>query len=379
MYLIRMKRKLFFIAPLLFLSSLLVAQSPPRHTLRIGPTVMHAPKGWRPATAQRREFDFGEHRLIVFSRSFSRGDLCYVEIVRRPVSKASPKSEEQTAEKDAHTENPRSEKASQTEKPGEATDLTEHHLYYKGSIQRQVHLHAFSEGWQGLFLIPPDQNGDTYLTWTQKVKADTRKDVFHLPVHLKSFPESKSVLPFAKEFVDPDKSKAAVLAKRLEEERAMKGRAFSHRSAWAFTNELSHPRDMHYITSPFYASRLNQRYKDEGGKRTYLPPVRSIHRGLDFRGVTGAPIFAIAPGTVVLAHDMHFEGGFTLVDHGNGIFTGYMHQHRIHVKVGDTVKAGQLIGDVGATGMVTGAHLHLAIWVQGIPGDPLSLLSLPLR
>ena len=347
-----MKRKLFFIAPLLFLSSLLAAQSPPRHTLRIGPTVMHAPKGWRPATAQRREFDFGEHRLIVFSRSFSRGDLCYVEIIKRPVSNSDPKQE---------------------------TEPTEHHLYYKGSIQRQIPLHAFSEGWQGLFLVPPDQNGDTYLTWTQKVKADTRKNVFHLPVHLKSFPESKSVLPFAKDFVDPDKSKAAALAKRLEEERAMKGRAFSHRSAWAFTNELSHPRDMHYITSPFYASRLNQRYKDEGGKRTYLPPVRSIHRGLDFRGVTGAPIFAIAPGTVVLAHDMHFEGGFTLVDHGDGIFTGYMHQHRIHVKVGDKVRAGQLIGDVGATGMVTGAHLHLAIWVQGIPGDPLSLLSLPLR
>lgn len=339
-----MNRKSFLIAVLLFLSSSVIAQ-PLRQTLRIGPTIIHVPTGWRPATPQRREFRFGEYRMIVFSRSFSRGDLCYVEILRLP----------------------------------DAKKFTEHHLYYKGSIQRQIPLHTFSEGMQGLFLIPPDQNGDTYLTWTQKDKDSTEKQVFHLPVHLKIFPESKTVLPFAKEFVDPDKSQAERLAKRIAEERVLKSRAFSHRSAWAFTNELSHPRDIHYITSPFYASRLNQRYKDEGGKRIYLPPVRSIHRGLDFRGNPGAPIYAVAPGTVVLAHDMHFEGGFTLVDHGNSIFTGYMHQSRIHVKTGDTVKAGQLIGEVGATGMVTGAHLHLSIWIQGIPGDPLSLLSLPLR
>lgn len=364
-----MKRKLFFLSSILLVVSGLVAQSPSRHTLKIGPTVLHAPKGWQPSEAEQRTFDFGDFTLVIYSRSFSRGDLCYAEILH-----SSPAPETALPEEGAK-KNPAEEEATEAKSAGPVT----HQLYYKGSVQRQVPLHAFEEGWQGLFLIPPNQNGDTYLTWTQRTEAGLQKKVFRLPVHLKKFRESKSVLPFSKDYADPDRRKAAALAKRLKEERAMKARAFSIRSKWAFTNELSHPRNMHYITSPFYASRLNQRYRVIGGKRKYLPPVRSIHRGLDFRGAPGAPIYAVAPGTVVLAHEMHFEGRFTLIDHGHGIFTGYMHQNRILVKEGDRVEAGQLIGEVGATGMVTGAHLHLAIWVQGIPGDPLSLLSLPLR
>jgi len=325
-----------------------------RETVKLDSTTLYTPKGWRPPTAERREFQSANSKLVVFSRSFSRGDVCYFEIL--------PK---------AQTGNT-------------ATDDVSHTIYYSaGGPNRQIVLHRFKdgniEGLQGLFLISPEQKTDAKLSWVQKSKSGTVKEDYVLKVHLKQFPESKSVLPFEKKFVDPDKSKLAELTKRIQAEREMKNKAFSSRSEWSFTNELSHPRDMHYITSAFFSSRLNQRYKDENGKRVYLPPVRSVHRGVDFRGVTGTPVFAVAPGTVVLAHHMHFEGNFTLVDHGNGVFIGYMHQSKILVKVGDTVKAGQIIGEVGATGMVTGSHLHLSIWVLGIPGDALSLLSLPLR
>ena len=68
-----------------------------------------------------------------------------------------------------------------------------------------------------------------------------------------------------------------------------------------------------------------------------------------------------------------------MIDHGNGIFTGYMHLSKFEVREGDRVKAGQLIGESGATGRARGAHLHLNLWIRGTPVDPLSLLSLPVR
>jgi murein DD-endopeptidase MepM/ murein hydrolase activator NlpD len=104
----------------------------------------------------------------------------------------------------------------------------------------------------------------------------------------------------------------------------------------------------------------------------------SIHRGLDLKGDVGAPVYAMADGEVVLAHTMFYEGKMVVVDHGNQIFSYYQHLDSISVKTGDIVKAGDTVGGVGATGMVTGPHLHVAFVIHGVHIDPLSILSLPI-
>lgn len=95
------------------------------------------------------------------------------------------------------------------------------------------------------------------------------------------------------------------------------------------------------------------------------------HSGTDFAGVPGTPILAPADGVVILADTLNVRGNATMIDHGLGIYTGYWHQAEIYVQLGDRVQKGQVIGTIGATGRVTGAHLHWELWVNGVPVDPM--------
>lgn len=89
------------------------------------------------------------------------------------------------------------------------------------------------------------------------------------------------------------------------------------------------------------------------------------HFGVDMAAPTGTPIHAPAYGTVSLSADHYLNGGFTLIDHGQGVSTSYLHQSKRLVKDGDVVKRGQLIGEIGQTGRATGPHLHWAMnWFE---------------
>jgi len=89
------------------------------------------------------------------------------------------------------------------------------------------------------------------------------------------------------------------------------------------------------------------------------------HFGVDMAAPTGTPIRAPADGTVSLSADHYLNGGFTLIDHGQGVSTSYLHQSKRLVKDGDVVKRGQLIGEIGQTGRATGPHLHWAMnWFE---------------
>jgi len=89
------------------------------------------------------------------------------------------------------------------------------------------------------------------------------------------------------------------------------------------------------------------------------------HFGVDIAAPEGTPIHAPAGATVLIADAFFLEGNYTLLDHGHGVFTGYLHQSRQLVKEGDTVTRGQQIGAVGKTGRATGPHLHWAMnWFQ---------------
>ncbi len=89
------------------------------------------------------------------------------------------------------------------------------------------------------------------------------------------------------------------------------------------------------------------------------------HYGVDMAAPTGTPIHAPADGTVKICDDYYLDGGFTLIDHGQGVSTSYLHQSKRLVRAGETVKRGQRIGLIGATGRATGPHLHWAMnWFE---------------
>ena len=115
-----------------------------------------------------------------------------------------------------------------------------------------------------------------------------------------------------------------------------------------------------------------------GTRRMFNGKLASIHKGMDFRAATGTPVRAGNSGVVVLARPLYYEGNCVVIHHGLGLFTLYMHLSRIDVKEGQRVAAGDRLGLSGATGRVTGPHLHWAVRWQGAYLDPAKLLKLDL-
>jgi murein DD-endopeptidase MepM/ murein hydrolase activator NlpD len=114
-----------------------------------------------------------------------------------------------------------------------------------------------------------------------------------------------------------------------------------------------------------------------GRRRSYNgSPYNYFHTGLDVCGGVGDDIYAAASGVVVFAGKLTVRGNATMIDHGWGVYTAYMHQSEILVKPGDRVEAGQLIGRVGRTGLrITGPHLHFEVLVGGVQVDPSDWLN----
>jgi murein DD-endopeptidase MepM/ murein hydrolase activator NlpD len=125
------------------------------------------------------------------------------------------------------------------------------------------------------------------------------------------------------------------------------------------------PTDYHETFPSVYGSRRN--YNDLGWNY--------YHTGLDLYGGPDTEIRAPAPGVVVFAGPLTVRGNATYIDHGWGVYSGFLHQSQIFVEPGDRVEPGQVIGMVGNTGRVTGAHLHWEIWVGGVPVQPLDWTS----
>jgi murein DD-endopeptidase MepM/ murein hydrolase activator NlpD len=102
-----------------------------------------------------------------------------------------------------------------------------------------------------------------------------------------------------------------------------------------------------------------------------------FHGGLDYGLCANPSIFAPAPGVVVYTGSLTVRGNATIIDHGWGIYSGIWHQSEIYVREGDRVERGQLIGKIGATGRVTGEHLHWEVWAGGVQVNPLAWLGQP--
>jgi murein DD-endopeptidase MepM/ murein hydrolase activator NlpD len=114
------------------------------------------------------------------------------------------------------------------------------------------------------------------------------------------------------------------------------------------------------VTSPF------------GTRRSYNGgPYDRFHTGADFAGAPGSTITAPAAGTVVFVGFLDIHGNMTILDHGWGVYTAYVHQAETFVQVGQFVNKGDALGTIGSTGRSTGPHLHWEMWVNGVEVDPL--------
>ena len=157
----------------------------------------------------------------------------------------------------------------------------------------------------------------------------------------------------------------SALEARMRRESAMSAEVSrrAHETPQLWTGPFRRPRDSR-ITSAF------------GRAREFNGSVTSRHMGTDYAGEVGASVRAPNRGVVRLVESFFLGGNVVYLDHGAGIVTAYLHLSEHSVAVGDTVRAGHVIGKVGATGRVTGPHLHWIVRYGAITVDPASLLRL---
>ena len=169
-------------------------------------------------------------------------------------------------------------------------------------------------------------------------------------------------LTVAPKFVEPD----AEAMKRIEAEAQIKAKVFAA--------SAPDPLWQGNFRKPVTAGATDS----FGTRRMFNGKLASIHKGMDFRAKVGTPVRAGNSGVVVLARALYYEGNCVVIDHGLGLFTLSMHLSRIDVREGQRVATGTLLGLSGATGRVTGPHLHWAVRWHGAYLDPAKMLRLDL-
>jgi murein DD-endopeptidase MepM/ murein hydrolase activator NlpD len=164
--------------------------------------------------------------------------------------------------------------------------------------------------------------------------------------------------------VDPSRANISIKdRKRIKRESKEAKKLYSH-----FSSDR-------YWSEPFIRplnSKITSRF---GNRRLFNGMLKSYHSGTDFRASTGTPIVSINDGMVVYVGDRFFAGNTVVVDHGEGIFTSYSHLSKFSVNKGDIVFKGDIVGLAGATGRVTGPHLHFGVNIHGVKVDPMNFLE----
>jgi murein DD-endopeptidase MepM/ murein hydrolase activator NlpD len=196
------------------------------------------------------------------------------------------------------------------------------------------------------------------LTHDIMIRADGKQYVAKIAVQKKDFAQIAITLPDEKVFP------AEESLKRIREERKT-------------LDEI-----LQKVTPPVWEGNfilpINNGVSTEFGVMRIINGIKnSVHYGIDYKGALDEPIKAVNSGRVVLATNLFFEGNTTIIDHGAGIFSIYMHMSNMTKKTGYLVKKHDIIGYVGKSGRATGPHLHLSIKVNSISVNPESIYALP--
>ena len=235
-----------------------------------------------------------------------------------------------------------------------------------GSSGLSVHLfnrtaEAFSiDGtrWEALVGIDLDQKPGPYTLTVSGHAADGpvsgQSPVIVLPKLFRT-----RTLRVAPEFVNPPPD----VAERIARESALIAAAYAgsaHERLWS---------------GPFTRPVPQEANSAFGTRSVFNGQRRTPHAGTDFLSGAGTPIKAPNSGRVVVARDIFFSGNTVIIDHGLGLFSMLAHLSRIDVHEGDHIASGDIVGLVGATGRVTGPHLHWALRANGARVDALSVLQ----
>ena len=192
----------------------------------------------------------------------------------------------------------------------------------------------------------------------QLSSGETKKNL-SLTVKSAAFPVIELTLPEEKVFLSPeDQKKADREAERLN-------------SIWQIASER-------LWQGNFILPAENNISTMFGTTRIFNKKKVSLHRGLDIKGKEGEAVKASNRGRVVLAEELFFGGNTIILDHGQGIYTIYMHLSKFSVKPGYVVSRGEIIGSVGSSGRASGPHLHFGVKVLNVSTNPLSVVKLNL-
>lgn len=216
------------------------------------------------------------------------------------------------------------------------------------------------EVWRALIGIDLDTKPGRYVVGLTAAGAGT-DPVTHsyaLNVEPKSFPTRQ--LTVAPAFVNPP----ADQIDRIQREAARLAEIFRTATAERLWN------------GPFLAPVPGQATSSFGSRSVFNGQPRSPHTGADFRAGEGTPIKAPNAGRVVLSDEYYFSGNVVILDHGWGLYSFFAHLSKRLVEEGDAVAAGQIVGHVGATGRVTGPHLHWTVRLDNALVDPVSLMTI---
>jgi len=251
--------------------------------------------------------------------------------------------------------------------PGEVVLINARSAHPLDSLQVEAFGRAFPAfreqdelRWTALVGIALDTEPGRYLVELKGVGRNDRSLAARttLTVAAKNFPVRR--LTVAEKFVTPPDE----ALDRIAEERAKVNAIFASLS----------PRRL--WSGPFTAPVPGEVISVFGKRNIYNGQPRQPHSGIDFRGAAGTPVQAPNAGRVALADDLYFSGNTVILDHGLGLYSYLCHLSEFSVKAGDRVEAGDRLGRVGATGRVTGPHLHWTVRLARTLVDPLSLIHI---
>src|ERR1051326_913486 len=228
-------------------------------------------------------------------------------------------------------------------------------LHVRAFDRDQVAFRVDDRIWQALVGIDLDVKPGRHVV---TIEADGTQAVHLLDVRAKQFPSRRLTVDEA--FVNPPESMRERIARDAKTLAAV----------WAS------PAPDRLWTAPFVRPVPQPANSRFGTRSIYNGAARSIHGGADFLRPSGTPVRAPSAGRVAIAHDLYFTGNTVVIDHGLGLFSMLAHLSAIDVHEGDSVAAGEIVGRVGATGRVTGPHLHWAVRASGARVDPLAVLAL---